>query len=403
MSMWWPLLCLACMRHTDGKIYFKETFDELWESRWVVSKKHEHEDAQGDFNLGTGKWFADPIEDQGLETAIDEDHRYFGISATFPSFSNEDKDLIIQFQVKWERDVECGGSYIKIGPTIDDQEQFGKDTPWHLMFGPDKCGPSNKKTHLIFHIDGQEVPKTEPLPYEQQAKGTEPHKYGVSHLYRLALNHDNVVRVDIDGKKVYQGNMRDGWNILAQPFIPDPDAIKADWWVDEEMLDDLSDKKPADWVDEARLPDPEAIMPDDWDPEEDGEWEPQTWPNPEFKGKWMPRQYQNPQFGGKWTPLAIRNPEYKNNKKLYRFKDIGYVGFDLWQVKGGTIFDNIIITDNKKTADKFMEKWRQISAVEEREYAEWYNQHLDNEHYKKIRRQDKNFKDYDRLDAIEDL
>eukprot|EP01000_Liburna_glaciale_P004883 NODE_4466_length_434_cov_1181.179221_g3507_i0.p1 GENE.NODE_4466_length_434_cov_1181.179221_g3507_i0~~NODE_4466_length_434_cov_1181.179221_g3507_i0.p1 ORF type:complete len:107 (+),score=63.42 NODE_4466_length_434_cov_1181.179221_g3507_i0:32-322(+) len=39
----------------------------------------------------------------------------------------------------------------------------------------------------------------------------------------------------------------------------------------------------------------------------------------------------------------------------YLFKDIGSVGFDLWQVKAGTIFDNIIITDDEAEAKEFFD------------------------------------------------
>ena len=34
------------------------------------------------------------------------------------------------------------------------------------------------------------------------------------------------------------------------------------------------------------------------------------------------------------------------------------------QVKGNTIFDNIIITDSTAEADKFVEKWKALSAIE---------------------------------------
>ena len=30
-----------------------------------------------------------------------------------------------------------------------------------------------------------------------------------------------------------------------------------------------------------------------------------------------------------------------------------YIGFELWQVKSGTIFDNIIVTDSEQEADEF--------------------------------------------------
>jgi calreticulin len=35
---------------------------------------------------------------------------------------------------------------------------------------------------------------------------------------------------------------------------------------------------------------------------------------------------------------------------LYLYKDFGAIGFDLWQVKSGTIFDNVLITDSVEEA-----------------------------------------------------
>merc|ERR1719343_1946681 len=49
---------------------------------------------------------------------------------------------------------------------------------------------------------------------------------------------------------------------------------------------------------------------------------------------------------------------------LYKYDDFGFLGFDLWQVKGGTIFDNVIITDDTAEADAFAKKWKDLSAVE---------------------------------------
>merc|ERR1712190_38266 len=44
--------------------------------------------------------------------------------------------------------------------------------------------------------------------------------------------------------------------------------------------------------------------------------------------------------------------------------DFGFLGFDLWQVKAGTIFDNVIVTDDKSEADAFAKKWKDLSEVE---------------------------------------
>merc|ERR1711933_314821 len=54
----------------------------------------------------------------------------------------------------------------------------------------------------------------------------------------------------------------------------------------------------------------------------------------------------------------------EDDDSLYKFADFGFIGFDLWQVKGGTIFDNVIITDDVAEADTFAKKWKELSEVE---------------------------------------
>merc|ERR1711941_115539 len=60
----------------------------------------------------------------------------------------------------------------------------------------------------------------------------------------------------------------------------------------------------------------------------------------------------------------IANPEYEDDDAIYKYSDFGFLGFDLWQVKGGTIFDNIIICDDVAEADAFAKKWKAVSEVE---------------------------------------
>ena len=71
------------------------------------------------------------------------------------SFDNKDKDLVIQFSVKHENKIDCGGAYIKLLPDID-QKNFGGDSPYAIMFGPDICG-STKRTHVIFTYKGEKL------------------------------------------------------------------------------------------------------------------------------------------------------------------------------------------------------------------------------------------------------
>jgi hypothetical protein len=68
-----------------------------------------------------------------------------------------------------------------------------------------------------------------------------------------------------------------------------------------------------------------------------------------------PCRIDNPAYKGIWVAPDIDNPEYKHDDKLYLQKDIKYVGFELWQVKAGTIFDNIMVTDSLEEAKKFAE------------------------------------------------
>merc|ERR1712014_194107 len=261
-------------------------------------------------------------------------------SASFDSFSNEGKDLIIQYQAKYEKDVECGGGYLKAGPKMSDPTTFGDPTPYNIMFGPDKCGYT-KRTHLIFNYKDKNVLKKTDLSYKQENEGT-------SHLYTMILKPDNTVRVEIDQEKIYEGSIKEDWEVLKPKEIADPE-----------------DKKPDDWVEEKRIVDSDAKKPDDWDDEEDGEWEAPMKDNPAYKGDWYGKRISNPAYKGFWEAKKIANPEFEDDDHVYKYDDFGFLGFDLWQVKGGTIFDNVIVTDDKAEADTFAKKWKALSEIEQ--------------------------------------
>jgi len=55
---------------------------------------------------------------------------------------------------------------------------------------------------------------------------------------------------------------------------------------------------------------------------------------------------------------------------VYKYDEFGFVGFDLWQVKGGTIFDNIIICDDDADADAFAAKWKKLNELEKAKQKE---------------------------------
>merc|ERR1711967_136768 len=243
-----------------------------------------------------------------------------------------------------------------IGPKLADPTGFGDPTAYNIMFGPDKCG-YNKRTHLIFNYDGKNVLKKSDLAYKQDDDGT-------SHLYTLIVKPDNTCRVEVDQEKVYEGSIKEDWEVLKPKKISDPEDKKPEDWSDDSMIDDPEDKKPDDWVEEKRIVDADAKKPDDWDDEEDGEWEAPMKDNADYKGDWHVKRISNPAYKGVWEAKKIANPEYVDDDSVYKYADFGFIGFDLWQVKGGTIFDNVIITDDKAEADAFAKKWKDLSEVE---------------------------------------
>merc|ERR1711941_248480 len=143
------------------------------------------------------------------------------------------------------------------------------------------------------------------------------------------------------------GSLKEDWELLKPKEIADPE-----------------DKKPDDWVEEKRIVDSDAKKPDDWDDEEDGEWEAPMKDNPAYKGDWYGKRISNPAYKGIWEAKKIANPEYEDDDQVYKYDDFGFLGFDLWQVKGGSIFDNVIVTDDAAEADAFAKKWKSLSEVE---------------------------------------
>lgn len=57
------------------------------------------------------------------------------MSARFDDFSNKGQPLVIQFSVKHEQSIDCGGGYIKLFPSELNQEDMHGDSVYNIMFG----------------------------------------------------------------------------------------------------------------------------------------------------------------------------------------------------------------------------------------------------------------------------
>ncbi|KAI9505788.1 Calreticulin/calnexin, partial [Coemansia spiralis] len=325
-----------------GRVYFEETFKDPAS----IDKFHPTKvrDDLGRIELSPGKWYADEKESVGLQLV--EDARFYAYTAKLKRpFNTKGKDFVLQFTVKYEQDIDCGGAYLKLLPPTLDPVKFDGESKYEVMFGPDICGSTNRRVHAIINYNDTN---------NQIDKVIQPRGDQLTHQYTFWLKTDKTFEIRIDNKIQEEGKIEEFWKVLPDKQIPDPDAKKPEDWVDgPAMIDDPEDEKPKDWIDgPATIPDPDATKPEDWDDDMDGDWEAPMIANPEYKGEWKARLIKNPEYKGEWTAPLIDNPNYDEDEDLAVF-NIGYVGLDIWTVKSGTIFNNLLITDDFDYASEF--------------------------------------------------
>eukprot|EP00826_Nyctotherus_ovalis_P064261 TRINITY_DN9422_c0_g1_i4.p1 TRINITY_DN9422_c0_g1~~TRINITY_DN9422_c0_g1_i4.p1 ORF type:complete len:396 (-),score=133.81 TRINITY_DN9422_c0_g1_i4:83-1270(-) len=349
------LLVFGLVGVVSAKIYFHEEFDRDWESRW--QKTQAKADQQGAFEWTKGKW---PLENEmayGLQTTTDS--KFYEISCRLSApVTTSEKPLAFQYSLRFEQDIECGGGYLKlVGPDYK-SEEFGADTPVLVMFGPDVCGGDNK-IHLMLDFDGKGKlwGKTPPAPTDH-----------LTHVYTMLLYPNETYEVFVDMVSVGNGTISDDWDVAIPKTIPDPNDKKPDDWDDRMYLDDPASVKPADWVDVETIEDTSATKPEDWDDAKEGEWKPPIIKNPEYKGEWKPKKLYNTNYKGVWTPKQIPNPEYRGS--VLKPYTIGGIGIDVWQVRHGTIFDNIMLTDSREEAFAAAKKILDVQVAEEKVFEE---------------------------------
>ena len=302
--------------------------------------------------------------------------------------------------------LDCGGAYLKLlrDTKALHQDEFSNTTPYVIMFGPDKCGHTNK-VHFIFN---HKNPKTG--EYEEKHLQSPPTARIVktTELYTLIVHPNQTYAIQQNGEQVKEGSLLEDFSPAVNPpkeiddpkdskpddwvdeaRIPDPDATKPDDW-DEDAPFEIVDEdatKPDDWLEDEALtvPDPEAKKPEDWDDEEDGDWVAPTVPNPKcaeasgcgpwskpnkkndaYKGKWLAPYIDNPAYKGVWKPKQIKNPDYFEDKTPANFEPIGAVGFEIWTMQNDILFDNIYIGHSVEDAKKFAdETFHKKHAVEQ--------------------------------------
>jgi len=379
-------------------LHWVETFDgDVW-SRWTASSEEKY---SGKFKVEKRAQEA-LVDDLGL--VVSEEAKHYGAHVTFkPIIGQKETPFIVQFEVKFQESLTCGGSYIKIFDSSDLEGGIFKDnTPYVIMFGPDRCGGTDKVHFILRHKN----PKTGAWE-EKHAKDppTTP-KDNLTHLYGLVINPDNSFEIQVDGETKSSGSLLTSMQPPINPpkEIDDPEDAKPADWVDAPKMDDPSaskpddwdedapmmivdpnERKPAGWVDDAemRIADPSAKKPEDWDEDEDGDWEAPVidnpackvgcgnWEakkisNPEYKGKWYAPKIDNPEYKGVWKPRQIPNADYFLDESPYILPKIDAVGIDIWTMSKGLLFDNLLVATDAAKVKAFSDQtWRARKDLED--------------------------------------
>lgn len=373
-------------------LLFIEKFDEdvLTNGKWVKSTKEKYAD-QPIVVKATNTSGQEYLNDMGFELLYP--HRYYGVARKLDNpIDTNGKDLVIQYETKFEAGLDCGGAYIKLPRYTEslDLSLLDNETPYTIMFGPDKCGEVDKVHFILQHQN--------PLTKEWEEKHLESPPEIVNdvrtHLYTVHIAQNNTVRIYIDMKLVKEGDL---FKDMVPPINPpkeiddpsdlkpsdwveeakikDPEAIKPDDWDESQpaMIVDEKDVMPEDWlVDEPlQIPDPTAVKPADWDDEDDGEWEappmdnpkcaaancgpytPRKVPNPLYKGKWKAPLIDNPAYKGPWAARKIPNKNYFFDSQPSNMAPIGAVAIEVWTITGNLRFDNIVIGHDIQSVFQF--------------------------------------------------
>ncbi|GFZ50221.1 Calnexin homolog [Saitozyma sp. JCM 24511] len=397
--------------------FIEQFLEQIPQSRWTVSRATKQTPVGDEIFSYVGTWAVEEPEvypglkgDMGLVLKSKAAHH--AISTLFPEpIDPKGKPLVVQYEVKLQKGLDCGGAYIKLltedesGSGLRAGDEYTDKTPFTIMFGPDKCGSTNK-VHFIFR---HKNPITGEWEEKHLVNPPAPKITKTTALYTLIVNPDQTFEIKINDESVRTGSLLEDFNPPVNPpaEIDDPEDFKPETWVDLAEIDDPDATKPDDWDEEAPLmitdeaatkpedwlenepeliPDPEAEKPEEWDDEEDGDWiaplvpnpkceegagcGPWTQPkikNPDYKGKWTVPKISNPAYKGVWAPRQVANPAYFEDKTPSDFTKLAGIGIELWTMTEDILFDNIFVGHDEAAAKKFADETFHVKRPIEKE------------------------------------
>eukprot|EP00993_Chasmostoma_nieuportense_P000038 NODE_1035_length_1696_cov_15.690886_g972_i0.p1 GENE.NODE_1035_length_1696_cov_15.690886_g972_i0~~NODE_1035_length_1696_cov_15.690886_g972_i0.p1 ORF type:complete len:522 (-),score=136.77 NODE_1035_length_1696_cov_15.690886_g972_i0:129-1670(-) len=350
-----------------SRLVLLDTFATHYAPRWVVSRNPRYQ----------GKWeWAVPtelvgVEDHGLLMAEPTQHYAIARAIDGGLFPNG-RSLVLQYEVKFQSYMSCGGAYIKLLPSNTKLSSMSLETNFIIMFGPDLCEGTDK-VHFIYRQHDQ------PSNRWLERRLTNPSRVindKRTHLYTLIVHPDNSFQILVDLKRVRKGSLLTDFTppLPEQTEIDDPTDIPPP--NSEAFIADPHSHQPAEWEPEY-IEDPAVTKPSDWvnrpklipnlqaDPHTWADGSPPMVPNPDCEtlpcGAWKAPLVQNPSHK-KWTPPLIPNPNYQGwtprripNPLLSpaNFTPMGAVGMEVWSVPGNVLLDNFLFGYEVSAAREF--------------------------------------------------
>ena len=388
----------------DCRILYYENFsDPNVRDRWMSTSDPAY----------SGKWQVEqtyPLQSRRFEKAIVLKARdEAGAVATkfrHPiGLANE--SLVIQFEARAQLLFICTSGFMKIftDPSFEPRSLNNATAHW-IEFGPERCGRYNITRFNVFtEKNGAQVVHSVKRPHWIPVDE-------VAHLYTLIIRPDGSFETLIDNRSTRNGTFTGDFEppLFEMPMIDDPSDKKPSDWVDDVLIPDPNAVKPDDWDDNApemipdpkkqeppkgwllnepeMIADPRAKKPDTWDADKMGDWKPPqirnpkchrapgcgpyTPPkmrNPKARGRWRAPYVPNPNYKGEWKPRQIPNPNYHGETPKFVMPKLTGIGFDIWAAYRDIAFTNILIATNETVVrawnenDFVLRQRRQIKAM----------------------------------------
>lgn len=359
-------------------LFYDNFTDPFVLKRWIPSRNISYD----------GKWTNDlsyPLQGRRHEKGlvINDKAKSHIISQILPApIYHMNEPIVIQYEVRAQLTYHCFKSLLRVHTkTFDPFHQTNK-THGTIEFGPQH---TNKKTRAILNFyttdkDGKEVAhkleKEIRVPYDE-----------IPHLYTLIIRPDNTFEYMIDAMSFMNGTFTHSFKIpVVEPrLIDDPTDSKPADWVDNEFYPDPNARKPDDWDENEpemipnprylnppfgweenepeKIPDPKDKAPDDWNEFMFGEYKPKMIRNPKcrvgcgkykppmiknkkYKGKWSPPMLRDPKYKGPWAPRKITNPKFTHEYN-YSLPGITGFSFNIWSAYHDVLVTNLFVGHNE--------------------------------------------------------